>query len=543
MEFSDAVYFPFAFRRVLRSDFSMNHDAGTLLPEFIAEYWWFFLSFTFLMGFLFYLYGKTHSDLGDYKQSPMYQSIILLISIPFIFIGMRGGLQLRPVTPHTSLTYVSSPLYAPLVTNASLGLIMSFQQQHIEEKNYLDKATLEKRVPVLHQPNSSEEFKRHNVVLIILESMGKEYIDYYNPKEEKYTPFLDSLLQESWLCEQGYANGLRSSQGVVSIAAGFPSLMEDPFVFSAYSTNNLVGIGELLKEEGYTTSFFHGGTIGTMDFDKFAPIAGFDKYHGLETFQETQNYDEQVHYDGTWGIWDRFFYDYMLDEIRTYKNPFLACFFSINSHHPYNVEKEFEQLYPKDKKLWRSVRYADYALKHFFEQAQKEDWYSNTLFVITADHIGMAQSPYYFSQSGRYAIPIAFYHPTDTSLRKQSTQRICQQLDILPSVMDYLNYPKEYFALGQSVFDTTITKSYNYIYDAEVYNITGEQYLLRFDGEKSIGIYDYQKDYTLTHNLIHNLEYEPDIAEAKEDLEAQLKAMIQAHHSILLNNRMNIYDE
>ena len=541
IECSGAIYFPYAFRRILRSDFTlMSKDVATLLPEFFREYGWFLIAFLLLTLGLSYLYRQVEVKVQVGTKT---QGMVFLLALPLVLIGMRGGTQLRPLTPSASLSYVSKSHYAPLVTNTTLGLIMSLHQNHIENKNYFTDSELAKILDI-EKAKSSAPHKTANVVILILESMGREYIGYYNPNQPTYTPFLDSLLAESWTCSNAFANGLRSSQGIVSIMAGFPALMEDPFIFSAYSSKDLVGMGDVLKKQGYSTSFFHPGAVGTMDFNQFAPVAGLDKYYGLENYKaEQKNYNSATDFDGVWGLWDRLFIDYMLSKLAEEKEPFLSCYFSINSHHPYSVEPFFEQIYAELPKLERSILYVDYCLRHFFKNAQKQDWFENTLFVITADHVGKAQTPYFFSQVGRYAIPIAFYHPKDTLLQHKKTDRIAQQIDIFPSVLDYLNSPATYQALGQSVFDTThLENRYSVVYEGGIYTITGARYLLQFDGEKTTGIYDYRKDNALANNLIPFTHDDEELRAEKELLEQQVKAMIQTHHEVLLENKFANYN-
>ena len=147
--------------------------------------------------------------------------------------------------------------------------------------------------------------------------------------------------------------------------------MSEHYIFSSYNTNKINGLGGLLAKEGYETSFFHGGHIGTMDFNKFAPLAGFNAYHGYETYVE--NTKDETNYDGNWGAWDMPFYDYTIDQLVLHKEPFASVLFSINPHHPYNIPEDFDC--NEDEAIWCAVRYADSALQRFFEMAKKQPWF------------------------------------------------------------------------------------------------------------------------------------------------------------------------
>src|SRR5690606_32331919 len=119
----------------------------------------------------------------------------------------------------------------------------------------------------------SGQFQKKNVVVIILESFSKEYTGLGG--RESFTPFLDSLMNKSRVFSNAFANGLTSAAGIPAILSGMPSLLDEPFTTSAYGTNKLPSIPQLLKDMGYQTAFYHGGTNGTMSFDIYASNAGF----------------------------------------------------------------------------------------------------------------------------------------------------------------------------------------------------------------------------------------------------------------------------
>jgi phosphoglycerol transferase MdoB-like AlkP superfamily enzyme len=527
LEVADIAYFQYAFRRLLRNDFAMSDDIQNLLPLFISEFWLLVLFYLGLIFLGYYLYKKTEKQLV-YSVNWAIQAVLLLVTGGLTVIGMRGGLQIRPLMPIVASQYVSNTQYMPLVSNTTLGLIHSFQQRTIGYKNYFDKKTVQKIYP-LDRRSIRDSFTKKNVVILVCESLGREYIGYFG-KGESQTPFLDSLLGEGLNFVNMYANGTRSTQGIVAISGGLPSLMLDPFMFSAYQTNNITGLGTLLAKEGYANAFFHGGEIGTMSFDQFMPAVGVKKYYGRSNYIEGSGYEEDRDYDGNWGIWDLPFYDYALKEISKFENPFFATLFSINVHHPFNVEPWFAQKYPKMDKRLRSIKYADYNLRIFFEKASKEPWFDNTLFVITADHTGPHRSVNYIHREGSYRIPLLLYNPSDTVL-KGIRNEVTQQIDIMPTVLGYLGYPTEFKAFGVDKFDEANTQHYSYTFEKEIYQIIGEVFVLQFDGEQTIALYNRYKDPSLKKNV------QKDHPKVVLKLERQLKAVIQRHHQRLIDNK------
>src|SRR6188768_118772 len=114
-----------------------------------------------------------------------------------------------------------------------------------------------------------------------------------------------------------------------------PTLMSASYVSSPYGSNKLNSIAGMLKSKGYQSAFFHGGNNGTMNFDNFTLLTGFDKYYGRK------EYPKDTDYDGHWGIFDEPFYYFFIDKCSSMKQPFVNAFFSLSSHHPYNLPESF----------------------------------------------------------------------------------------------------------------------------------------------------------------------------------------------------------
>ena len=343
-ELGDVGYFRFANRRLVLSDFDLIKNTFDLLPQLFIEHW--YLTFLGLLNLLIFnfLFKKTTLPLPPQQTFWLSQIFIFTLSLWVFVVAARGGLQHRPLTPLSSAEFASDLRLMPLVSNTTLNIIHSSGQRFLKEKTYMTDAEARRIYPIFQKTKPSQSFRRLNVVVIAIESCGKEYSAFFNKKTigyQGFTPFLDSIAQQSLYCEYSFANGLRSTQGVAAISTGLPSLMDDPFMFSPYQSNQLDGLGAHLKRKGYKTVFFHGAHRGSMDFDKFAPLTGFTDFFAREDFPE--NKDD---YDGTWGIWDAPMFQFMIDKINTMRQPFYSMVFTLTSHHPYAVPDWFEKKYP-----------------------------------------------------------------------------------------------------------------------------------------------------------------------------------------------------
>lgn len=555
----DLEYYKFTLKRTTAEFFdllALGSDVSTMLPQYIADFWYILLIWIALVVLIAYLYGdpssrttfptsgcpKGRNSLPSLlrQNSPQRRAgkipiviervsswlILNSVLIGVCIIAFRGGLQLRPIMPINASEYVAAN-NIPLIINTPFSIIKSYGLEKIEEKEYFSEEELKSIYNPIHQVSGSRyQVARTNVFIIILESFSSEYIGALSGKKT-YTPFLDSLIKESLLFDNAFANGKRSIEGIPSIIGGLPPLMNESYTTSSYGSNEFTGIASALKTKNYPSAFFHGGTKGTMGFDAFCGAAGFDNYYGR------LDYNNDADYDGDWGIWDEEFFQYTVKKVSesfNEKEPFLATLFSLSSHHPYSVPKKYEGKFKGGElPVFKSVEYSDYALGKFFESASKEKWYANTLFVITADHTGISSDNFYSNSVGTFKVPILYYKP-DGSL-KGVNHKTTQQIDILPTVLHLLNYDTDFFAFGNNALDTTST-GYAINYMNENYQIFQEEYLLQFDGMKATALYNYKTDSLLQSNILRK------VPEKEKPMEEKLKAIIQTYYYGMIHNKL-----
>ena len=292
--------------------------------------------------------------------------------------------------------------------------------------------------------------------MFLLEGFSREFVGFFNRDSIGYTPFLDSLISQSYSFEYSFANGLRSVDCMPASMAGIPRYIE-PYCYFVYSNNYLQGLPELLKNEGYTTAFFHGAPNTTLGFQAFANSIGFESYYGMD------EYDHKEFFDGTWAIFDEPYLKYFADmtnSIAEAKNPFFVTVFTASSHEPFAMPDEYKDVFTKGSiPMHKTVSYADNAIRKFFEKVRDKEWFNNTVFVFTADHTGPSFRDDYNNDMGRLLIPIFFYTPGGQLPVKCDSTRLMQQTDIKPSLLSLLNYQKPVFTFGKNIFqeDSSLT--------------------------------------------------------------------------------------
>ncbi len=529
----DLAYFRFTLKRTNATVFDfftgkMGNDLLQLTPVFIKDYWYLFIIWAFLIVAVIYVYNKIENLRFAKWRFPDYfrEGFIFILFAGISIIGFRGGLQLKPINCATAGEYTSAK-YVSLVLNTPFAIIKTIDIKAIEpseEWNYVSNTELRKIYDPVHHPHTNG-FQQFNVCIIILESFSKEYIGALNGREKGYTPFLDSLIKESLTFTNAFSNGKTSIEGIPSVVASIPTWMNEPYITSAYSTNQTNTLASILKSKGYSTSFFHGGTNGTMGFDAFCKLSGYDHYYGRS------EYNNEKYFDGSWGIWDEEFLQYTIQTISKNKMPFFTSIFTLSSHHPFNIPNKYKNKFKKGKlDIEQCVSYTDYALKNFFESAKQTTWYKNTLFVLTADHTGVSTDPFYSNNIGNFAIPIIYFKPESNLTGRDST--LTQQIDIMPSVLDYLHYPRTYFSFGKSVFDTT-QSHFALTFNNGIFHFIKNDYALEFDGNKAVNLYHYTTDSLFADNLLQSK------TDVTKEMDKEIKAIIQSYQQHLIKNTMH----
>ncbi len=503
---------------------SYGNDFINTVPKMVGDFWYVLLiliAFWFLLN-RFYP-TKPFEKLNlffntKFSRSWLGRIVFLLIFTGLYIVGFRGGTQFKPLTI-ISASKFGPPNIVPLILNTPFTYVKTFSKNELEAKVFMSQDSADILAPTIHLPADSA-FRPLNVVLLILESFSKEYIGYYNDGKG-YTPFLDSLISVSYDCSQTYANGKRSIEGIPAIIAGIPPLLSEPVITSAYSGNSMTTIASLLKKKNYETIFFHGGTNGTMSFDNFARACGYNTYFGRT------EYNNDIDFDKTWGIFDEPFLHRSATELTKISKPFFATIFTLSSHHPYSIPEKYKGVFAEGTMpIHKSIRYADYSLKKFFEFASTQEWYKNTLFVLTADHTATSDQPAYQNRQGMYAVPLVFFMPGDNLKGKSS--RTSQHIDILPSIMSYLHYDESYFAFGQNTFDTS-KQGFAITYLNQTYQLIENNYTYFTDFQEKDEYYRF-KDDTIPGQLA------PD----SSMMHRKLNAFIQNYNAAMINNKMQV---
>lgn len=522
IEIADIFYYQHAMERSSGAIIGMLDGFWLMFYNYSIEYWYGWL-FLFVILLAFYRVDRYMAETSTPLTTlPVQVLIFFLILTPSLIsaskiTGTFPG-NATAVTTNTSFIVLNDLFHSGSFSSNRRLTEYSFLKPEEIENILITKKDY-------HKPE--ETTKNFHVLILVLESFSRQYIGFFHEEEKSsHTPFLDSLSSQSLVFSNAFANGRTSNSAVSSIFASIPALMRQPMISSQYKYNNINGLAALLGQKEYSSAFFMGSPNGLYGFDFFSRRAGFQKYVGMN------EYGNDEHYDGAWGIYDDRFFLFTADRLNEMDGPFVAALWSLSSHHPFLTPPDYEDDLekPGDHPIMKTVRYTDYSLKLFFEKIREMPWYEHTLFVITADHTAIANNhtPYYSTALGTHRIPLLFYKPGSelTGVRDD----VVQHIDIVPSVIDYLNLDIPFKSMGKSVFHD-YEERYVYHYYNRLFQIAGHDLLLQFDGEQVVSLYNHRKDSLLQENLLQHGEKPP------YEMLNHLKAIMQFYNEAMNHNR------
>ena len=531
---ADAIYFRYTQKRFSADEifFADNDNTVQLFFKFAAENWLIVLIGFALWALLAFGYARKVKPQSLLKGWQYYagSTAILLAAVGLAIGGIRGGFtkMTRPITLSNATLYTADNMQATMILSNPFCILRTIGSSgKIHYDKYFDEESLRTLYTPDHYPaegTSETELTGRNVVMIILESFSAEHSallrpDLYADKEQKgYTPFLDSLMRQSYTFYNMYANGKRSIQALPAVWSSIPSF-KSPFVLMPQAMAETEALPRILRNKGYETMFFCGSDNGSMGFGAYARSVGIDNLYSRENYEQAHGKED---FDGYWGIWDEDFLNYMGEVLSTQKQPFFSTMFTLSSHHPFVIPEKYEGKFSDGLTAnHRCVQYVDDAFRKFFARHENDEWFRNTIFVFVADHVSSEKFSEEFRRSPADYQIFGFMYAPDSALFGEHRQ-VVSQIDIMPTLLGLMGHSEPYFAFGRDVFGELGRTPMAVNYDNNLFQAITQEYLIRFD-EKSITAI-YALDDTAHEN---NLVGKVDVAA----IENELKAMIQSYYS------------
>lgn len=295
---------------------------------------------------------------------------------------------------------------------------------------------------VTRQITATAPERRLNVVLIAVESLSADYLTHFG-SQENITPHLDKLAQESLFFTQYYATGNRTVRGLEALTLGIPPTAGSAVVRRP-NNHDLFSLASVLNKKGYDSKFIYGG------YGYFDNMNVFFANNGYQIVDRADFNDDEQGFANVWGVADEYLYLRTLREAdKSYaaNKPFFSLVLTTSNHRPYTFPQG--RIDAPQKKWSSAVKYTDWAIAHFLQQAKQKPWFDNTLFVISADHCAGSAGKTAVPVE-RYHIPLLIYAPKHIAPR-QMTQLI-SQIDVPPTILGLLNMSYVSRFYGRDVF-------------------------------------------------------------------------------------------
>lgn len=393
-----------------------------------------------------YIYKKTKDTLVELPTFG--QKVILLVSYS---IMVACALWLIPITgtSKTNNIFVSElqanglPKFYDAFNNKELDFISFYStlDQKEAEQRFLSDNNRSSLLEFIK--TDSAEIKK-NVVLISIESLSADFMAHYG-NEKNITPFLDSLANESLMFTNLYATGNRTVRGLEALTLALPPAPGESVVKRKDNKNKFT-TGSIFKSKGYQVKYLYGG------YSYFDNMKDFFGGNGYDIVDRDNFKPEEVSFANVWGVCDEDMakkaIEVMNAEHKTGK-PFFNHWMTVSNHRPFTYPEGKIDIPGNAKSRDGGVKYTDYSVRKFFELAKKQPWYSNTVFVIVADHCASSAGKTELPLE-KYRIPGMIFAPGFVQPSKFST--LMSQIDVMPTLFGLLNFSYESKLLGQNVF-------------------------------------------------------------------------------------------
>ena len=284
-----------------------------------------------------------------------------------------------------------------------------------------------------------------NVVLISIESLSAAYMKAYG-YEESVTPFLDQLAQKSLFFTNLYATGNRTVRGLEALTLCIPPTAGESVIKREKENKNKFTTGSVFKSKGYSVKYLYGG------YSYFDNMKDFYGGNGYEIVDRDNFTPEEITFANVWGVCDEDMAKKAIIEMnKDYKagKPFFHHWMTVSNHRPFTYPEGKIDIPADSKSRKGGVKYTDYSIMKFFEMAQKQPWFKNTVFVIVADHCSSSAGKTELPMD-KYRIPAMIYAPEFVAPQKFS--QVTSQIDVMPTVLGLLNFKYQSKFLGQDVF-------------------------------------------------------------------------------------------
>jgi phosphoglycerol transferase MdoB-like AlkP superfamily enzyme len=420
----------------------------------IGDSIYFFVSSICISGLFIYVYRKLVQPAFVAIQNKWY----LMAALPILAIcgiGLRGGLQPIPVQISDACK-TSNTMLNDIAINPFFSLAANIREYYLLERatNYLvmDSKTANAITDSIFTANKKFvppiwlDSAKPNIVYIILESWSADVLQAVSVSS--FTPNITKLSQEGILFTNCFNAGMLSDQGIPALLSAHPVLTQTSIINQSSKSLRLPCIADDLKQAGYQTGFFFGGQLS------YGNIKNYVLQHKYDIVKEQGDLQESTDFVQRLGICDGDMANHFLAELNNAKPPFFYNWFTVSTHHSYDIPAAKQNLTAKENEYTNTIVYADSVLGRFFETAKKQAWYANTVFVLVSDH----SHPSHLNEDTRYLdrnriALLIVGNPINAAFKGKQIAHRTSQLQVSPSILQAVGLPITAYRFGSNLFN------------------------------------------------------------------------------------------
>ena len=379
--------------------------------------------------------------------------------------------------------------------------------------------------------NGEENYK--NVVLISIESLSADFMKSYGNKDE-ITPYLDQLAQNSLLFTNIYATGNRTVRGLEALTLCIPPTAGESIIKREKENKDKFTTGSVFKSKGYTVKFLYGG------YSYFDNMKDFFGGNGYEIVDRDNFKPEEISFANVWGVCDEDMAKKAVSEMNKDAKkgkPFFYHWMTVSNHRPFTYPEGKIDISGTSKSRNGGVKYTDYAIKKFFDMAEKQAWFKNTVFVIVADHCASSAGKTELPMD-KYRIPAMIYAPG--FVQPQEFHGLTSQIDVMPTLLGLLHFNYTSKFLGQDVFSKNYVPR-AYIATYQDLGFVKDDFLTVISPTKNIKQYQLFQKANVDINQYFNIYYteNPILENQNKDLINQTISAYQSTSFWVKNKSLN----
>jgi phosphoglycerol transferase MdoB-like AlkP superfamily enzyme len=418
---------------------------------------WILTAFVLVFLGLFFLFNslinKSVFLLQSGKGKESLSALVISCFITLLIIPIRGGVQMQPMNP--SWVYFSANNYANLsALNAPWYFFQDVMDKERAIKNpylYLPTQRNVSIVDSLYHPSGAHvqlidtSTAKPNVILIVWESFTAK-ATWISVQGKEVTPNFNRLRKEGIYFSNLYASGDRTHKGMSAIFSGYPALPNTSIIRFPQKSAKLNLISNLFMQHGYNNSFYYGGDPDYDNYKSYWLHGGFEKIISEDGFNSKDKLTQ-------WGIADGAVANRMINDFKSWKEPFFNCWLTLTSHVPYKIpEAPVFQGDDETTKFLNSLHYTDEVIGSFIENCKQQSWWKNTIVIIIADH-GIR-----FPVTGKiindFKIPMLWLGGAIAKNKGLEIKRLASQIDLSATLTRQLGWNASVFPFSRDITDS-----------------------------------------------------------------------------------------